>query len=78
MFNAADGGTLGCAAAGANAEGDEDAGRTRDCRRNWLRRDAVRSRPADIIGRRKENLGYGEDYKHTEGDVKAWIDLNSP
>ena len=49
-----------------------------DRRTNCLCRDAVRSRPADIIRARKENLGYGEGYKHTQGDVKTWIDLNSP
>jgi hypothetical protein len=47
-------------------------------RRHRLRRDAVRSCPADIIRRRKENFGYRENYKHAQRDVKAWIDLNSP
>ena len=47
-------------------------------RYDWLCGEAVRSRATDIIRRRKENLGYGENYEHTEGDVKAWIDLNSP
>ena len=76
-LTAAAGGTLGCAAAGASAEA-EAAGARAIVAVTGLCRDAVRSRPADIIRRRKENLGYGEDYKHTQGDVKAWIDLNSP
>ena len=35
--------------------------------RNCLCRDAVRSRPADIIRCRKEDLGYGENYNAHPG-----------
>ena len=64
---AAAGGTLGCAAAGADAEADEAAGARAIVARNCLCRDAVRSRPADIIRCRKENLGYGENYNAHPG-----------
>ena len=43
-----------------------------------MRYDVVRSRPADIIRCRKEDLGYSEDDDHTECGVEAWIDLDSP
>jgi hypothetical protein len=46
--------------------------------RRHLRRNTVRPRLADIIRCRKKDLGYREDYNHPQGDMEAWIDLNSP